>query len=209
MQKFEAIIFDLGGILINLDYEKSLEEFIKIGGKNIKSIYQQYKGYPLFAEFEKGAISAQQFRDGLRTLFDFQASDQALNFAWNAILQDFPKERLDFVDKVGKTKRTFILSNTNKIHKEGFDKIYQQQIGDASLAIHFEKAYYSHLIGMKKPDTEIFDWILKKHQLQAKKTLFIDDTLENLEGAKKAGIHTLHIDPKKNTILDFQELLLS
>ena len=209
MKSYDNIIFDLGGILINLNYKKSLKAFSKIAGKNIESLYTEYKSNPLFDQFERGAITSSIFRKELKLLFDFEATADQIDNAWNAILGKIPKNRIQLVDQISKKKRTFILSNTNEIHKKAFDKIYMEQTAEKRLDTHFEKVYYSHLIKMNKPNSNIYDWVLKQNNLIANKTLFIDDSKENLLGAEKLGICTLLIDPKTSTILDYKDLLLT
>ena len=118
------------------------------------------------------------------------------------MLLDLPPARLDLLKKMKNTHRTFLLSNTNEIHIQCFSKSLQQQIGVSDLSDYFEKVYLSYEINLRKPDVEIFKYVLDNNRLNPAETLFIDDSPQHIEGAKKLGIHTYWLDVKKESITD-------
>lgn len=201
MQQYENIIFDLGGVIINLDYGATIREFSKLCQRDMKESYSQKKQAPIFDDLETGKISPEEFRTGFKQLFNFEASDEEIDAAWNALLLDFPKERLDLIQQIGTQKRIFLLSNTNAIHKIAFEKILHDSLDIPSLSSFFEKTYYSHEMGDRKPNASIFERVLDENQLDPAKTLFIDDSIQHIEGAKKVGLNTCHLTPT-TTLLD-------
>lgn len=152
----------------------------------------------MFKDFEKGKISTNQFIGELQSHAKGVAKEQIVD-AWNAMLVNFPAGRIEFLQGLQKKYRTFLLSNTNAIHHDAFQSI----LGDTGLLDScFEKAYYSHVVGMRKPDKEIYEWVLMENGLSAEETLFIDDTPENVKAAESAGIRGLYL-----SMITVEELL--
>ncbi|WP_431212912.1 HAD-IA family hydrolase [Puia sp. P3] len=102
-----------------------------------------------------------------------------------------------------KSYRLFLFSNTNALHLAALQKTYINAFGGGSLEDHFEKTYYSHLLGMRKPDKESFEYILRENQLAAEETMFVDDAIVNVEGAEQVGLRGLFLRPGVS-LLDFQ-----
>ena len=195
---FDSIIFDLGGVIINICYENTLEAFSKLCGFDVRPLYTQHRQTALFDQFETGQIGAAAFRDGLRQLLKLETvTDTALDQAWNAMLLDIPRSRIDLLQALGSHKQIFLLSNTNWIHKTKFDAIFAAVHGDriGDLADLFEHAYYSHLMGDRKPNPSIFKTVLTTHNLNPSRTLFIEDTLQHIQGAQQVGLQTFHLRP--------------
>ncbi|MCS7018983.1 MAG: HAD family phosphatase [Cytophagales bacterium] len=190
---FPNIIFDLGGVLLNLDIARTIRAFSTLTGKDFTQWYSQNKQKAFFTDFETGKITPDEFRQILRQELQAPLSDAEIDHCWNAMLLDLPIERLQLLEQLKSQKRIFLLSNTNAIHKAAFEKIIQTQHGIASLSHFFEQDYYSHLLGMCKPHPEVFHYILETHGLEAKETLFIDDSIQHVEGAKKAGLQAIHL----------------
>lgn len=188
------IIFDLGGVILNIDYHLTINAFKSLGLTNFDSLFTQANQIGLFDKLDKGLITPQEFRDGIRQVTSSNISDSQIDWAWNAMLLDFPKSRLELLGRVKDSYRTFLLSNTNAIHIEDYNKILQNTFGVQNLSVFFEREYYSHLIHMRKPDAETFELILKENNLNPEETLFIDDTFQHVEGAKKLGIRAYHLD---------------
>ena len=187
------IIFDLGGVILNIDFKKTEEAFTNLGIHNFSRLCSQFHATDLFLNFEKGKISPDEFIKALQSE-GAGMSEQRIVEAWNAMLLNFPEGRIQFLLTLRKRYRTFLLSNTNAIHHEAFQKIYPGIIEDiGSLDRCFEKAYYSHMIGMRKPDKEIFEWVLKENSLLADETLFIDDTTANIEAAESVNIQGIYL----------------
>jgi putative hydrolase of the HAD superfamily len=208
MKNIEAIIFDLGGVILNLRYENTIEAFTQLCGRDVSQLYSQQKQSPIFDEIETGKISPKEFRLGLRNILNIHhldISDEQLDFAWNAMLLDIPKERLEFLQKIGKQKRIFLLSNTNEIHKKAFDENLYNEHQMKSLDHLFEKAYYSHLVMDRKPNPSIFEYVLTQNNLKPETTLFIDDSHQHIVGASRVGVQTIHLKSPV-TILDLNLL---
>ncbi|HEY9363635.1 MAG TPA: HAD family phosphatase [Chitinophagaceae bacterium] len=186
------IIFDLGGVLLNIDFNKTQKAFADLGVTNFIDLYTQFHSTPLFVDYETGKISDEKFIEGIRSSAGIPLSDENVISAWNALLLDFPIERLKLLEKLKTKYRLFLLSNTNALHHAVFQKTVLDLSGKA-FDDYFEKAYYSHSMGMRKPGVEIYEWVLKQNNLSAQETLFIDDTLINIEGAKKAGLQAIHL----------------
>lgn len=204
------IIFDLGGVILNINYELTAMAFKQLGITNFDKLYSQAQQNHLFDHLEKGIISNHDFRSELRKVANLEISDEEIDTAWNAMLLDLPKERIDILNAAKKNYRTFLLSNTNDIHYKAYEKDLYQSHGIKSLASLFEKQYLSHQIHFRKPDAEAFEFVLKDAHIKADETLFIDDSIQHINGAKKLGIHTFFMEPKSNLNLNsiFQNGLL-
>lgn len=189
------IVFDFGGVLFNIDFNRSFEAFKKLGYKHFEEKYSQHEADPLFQKLEKGQISAGDFYTGLNSMLPHPADNEKLKTAWNALLINYRKESLDFLPTLATDYNLFLLSNTNEIHYEAFSKKLVEQTGYSSLESFFIKAWYSHKINMRKPDIEIFEFILKDAGIKAEETLFIDDSYSNLPNAEKVGIKTYLLKP--------------
>lgn len=197
MGQIKNIIFDLGGVIINLDIPKTIQEFNKLSRKPFETIYSQLQQSPIFDKFDKGEISERDFLDALKNALEDNIADERLLYAWNAMLLDFPKHRLELLEKLKPNYRLFLLSNTNETHVIEFEKILSTEHGHQNLESFFEKVYYSCRINMRKPNTDIFDFVLKENHLIAEETLFIDDSLQHVEGALNAGIKAVLLEKKK------------
>lgn len=193
IQGVRHIIFDLGGVLLNIDYQLTEEAFVALGITNFSDIYSQLKQTNLFDELETGKISAAEFYTRLRTIGQVDISDKELEQAWNAMLLDMPLRRLQILQQLRIYHDLVLLSNTNEIHEAAFNKIIAG-IHGYTLGAFFDRIYYSHRIGMRKPDVEVFEMILNENGFAAEHTLFIDDSPQHIEGAKKAGIQTIWLE---------------
>jgi len=187
------IIFDLGGVILNIDYNKTAKAFKSLGIKNHNEMYTQFNQISLFDDLEVGKITPAFFRTKIKELCKINISDIEIDNAWNAMLLDFPKKRLDLLNELKNKYRLFLLSNTNEIHLIDYQKQLQKKFNLNSLEKFFEKEYYSHVVGLRKPNKEIFEMVLNENKLIASETLFIDDSIQHIEGAKLVGINTYHL----------------
>ena len=203
MKGIKNIIFDLGGVIINLDNQLTEDAFTTLGAKPFKEYFAHGHAASFFKEYEVGGLSDQQFVDEVRALTGLKASDEAIIKAWNALLLDFPTERIQLLKELRKSYRIFLFSNTNALHLASLQQTYREAFPGNELDDHFERAYYSHTMKMRKPDTAPFQYILKENQLKGEETLFVDDALINVEGAESAGLKGLFLRPG-TTIMDFQ-----
>jgi glucose-1-phosphatase len=203
MQGIKNIIFDLGGVIINLDNQLTERAFVSMGSKPFREHFGHGHAASFFREYEVGAISDRQFIDAIKELTGLSPSDEDVITAWNALLLDFPPERIQLLKELGKRYRIFLFSNTNALHLTALRKIYRDSFSEGDLDDHFERTYYSHLLGMRKPDKPSYEHILQENQLLGAETLFVDDALINVEGAEAAGLKGLFLRPG-TTLLDFQ-----
>ena len=189
------IIFDLGGVLLNIDYNKTILAFNELGIGNFEEMYSQYKISPLFEQLETGALSEEDFYEAIRRALSTSVTDTYIRNAWNAMLLDFRINSLQLLAKLKAQYNIFLFSNTNAIHHRAFHQKLFQQTGENKLDDYFHKAYYSNEIGLRKPHRESFEYVLSDAGLQAAETLFIDDSINNFETAKNMGLHTHHLLP--------------
>ena len=191
---FEAIIFDLGGVLLNIDYHKTIQAFKKLGIKNFDEVYTQAQQSELFNRLETGMISEDTFFQDINNIANTSFSNEDISQAWNAMLLDLPKHRVKLLKKMAKSIPIFLLSNTNSIHLKAFQSEIEMAYGRKDLLEElFVETFYSHLIHARKPDSEAFHIIIDKYDLNPGKTLFIDDSEQHIIGAKKIGLHTHHL----------------
>ena len=184
------IIFDLGGVIINIDYHKTIKAFEALGIKNAEELYSQQSQTDLFDLLETGKITPDEFYDKLREVTGINAPNKKLENAWNAMLLDFPEGITDTLKKAKAKYKTFLLSNTNEIHYRDYTQRLKRQFGISNLESLFDKQYLSHQIGLRKPHKEVFELILNENNLKPEETLFIDDSIQHIEGAAKMGIQT-------------------
>ena len=190
------IVFDFGDIFINLDKKLFAEELQKL------HISQESEEMlPILQQYEMGLVSTDKFL----TFFEerLSVSQDKLKRAWNSILLDFPKERLRFIQNLSESKkyRLFLLSNTNDLHISWIQKNWGMEQYNA-FKICFEQFYLSHEINLRKPNNNIYEFVLTTNKLAPKETLFIDDTKENTDAAKALGIHIWNLKPGKEDVLE-------
>ena len=190
-----TIIFDFGDIFINLEKEAQVEAFKKIGlpSPNEDLIAQNDL-------FEKGKISAQDFLESFQKYLP-NASLKEIKEAWNTIIGDFPLRRLEFLQLLSYKYKLFLLTNTDEIHISRFEhKVGISFFSDFYQC--FEKVYYSYEMGMRKPDSAIYSYILNKHDLNPRKTLFVDDKKVNTDAAEKLGMQVWNLQVGKEDVVD-------
>jgi HAD superfamily hydrolase (TIGR01509 family) len=193
------IIFDLGGVILNIDYNKTIEAFKNLGIADFEKHYAQAQQTTLFDDIETGKITPDTFFNKLIGIANIKSTNQELESAWNAMLLDLPIERIELLKKVAKHYNIYLLSNTNEIHYNHYIKYIETEFGIDFNSL-FLKTYYSHKIGFRKPNKNCFDFVLDNNKLVNTKTLFIDDSIQHIEGATNQGINTIHLAEK--TLLD-------
>ena len=184
------IIFDLGGVLLNIDYKKTENAFKELGYSHFEKMYSQFTADELFVKLETGKINIADFLKVLTDSHEQNISPKQVIKAWNSMLLDWRQESLLFLSELAKSYKIFLLSNTNEIHQEAFNRILNTQNGMSSIDHLFTKAWYSHKIHFRKPNADIFEFVLKDAGITAAETLFIDDSANNIEAAKAAGFKT-------------------
>jgi glucose-1-phosphatase len=194
MENISTIIFDLGGVIMDIDIKKTLNAFSAMGLENVHEYFGHGFAASFFSDHEAGRITDEEFVQEIKTLLGGEVSDESVIEAWNALLLRFPPERIALLKELKNRYRLFLYSNTNAIHQEKFNEIYRRAFS-GELDGLFEKAYYSHVLGQRKPDLAGFEQIIRDNSLDPKQTLFVDDALMNVEGAIKAGLKGLYLPP--------------
>ena len=193
LKGIKNIIFDLGGVLLNLDFYLTKQAFTKLGVNNFDNYYTKAQQRSLFDLFETGKLTEQEFCSQLREVANINMPDAQIVNAWNAMLLDFPSARKKLLLTLRKHFNISLLSNTNETHIRAFNKIIQKDINESSLTSLFESCFFSNEIGLRKPDSEAFQLVLEKSTYNPSETLFLDDSIQHVQGARKCGIHAYHV----------------
>lgn len=197
MIKIKNLVFDLGGVLLNIDYNKTAEAFKNLGVKDFDNLYSQATANDLFEALETGNITEEEFYKKIKTYCQPQVTILQIEAAWNAMLLNFRIDSLNHLKNLAESYPIYLLSNTNSIHHKAFSKILFKETGEKSLDDYFVKSYYSHLINCRKPYPNTFLYVLEDANIVAAETLFIDDSVNNIEGAKSAGMQVFHLQDGK------------
>jgi putative hydrolase of the HAD superfamily len=197
MQAIKNLLLDFGGVFIDVDYHRTEQAFIDAGITNFNALYSQHAASPLFEDLEKGLVDEVEFFTRLRAISGTRLDDHQITTCWNSILGSYYPEAIEWLKRIRQNYRVFLFSNTNSIHHKRFMDIYRVQFGKDDFDALFEKAYYSHFVGRRKPYAEAYTWVLADAGLHAGETLFIDDTKANIDGAAAAGLQVLHLAPPK------------
>ena len=195
MTDTKNIIFDLGGVLLDIDFQKTIDAFKKLGIENFEEMFSQINADELFEKLETGNITEPDFYSAIKSKTKTNISNAEIDGAWNALILKFRTESLQYLETLSKSYKLFLLSNTNIIHLQYFKQLFTEQTGKPLLDAYFIKAWYSNEVGLRKPGSEIFEFVLQEEKLIAGETLFIDDTLSNIETAQKMGFKTHHLLP--------------
>lgn len=200
MQNIRHIIFDLGGIFLNLNYQLTAQAFRRLGVTQFDELFSQHHANPLFEQLETGRISNEDFFQSIRALTQLSLSNEQITDAWNAMMLDVPSERISWLQSVAQYHDVYLFSNTNAIHYTCFENICRRDLGNTDFNAIFRFAGYSHQLGFRKPAADSFRQLLTQWQLNACNTLFIDDTPGNIRGAQETGMHTLFLPPPHHVL---------
>ncbi|HET8830413.1 MAG TPA: HAD family phosphatase, partial [Pelobium sp.] len=186
LENIKNIIFDYGNVIFKIDFKRTQKAFEDLGVQNVESFFAHKGHHTIFDQFESGKISAAEFRNGIRTLVaNPNLTDQQIDNAWNSLLIGVMEGNHELLLKLKDKYRTFLLSNINEIHLSFITAYLQKEFDLNGNEGFFEKIYYSHLVGKRKPDTEIFEQVLSENNLTPSETLFIDDSPQHLVPAKE------------------------
>ncbi len=188
------IIFDLGGVVLNIDFNKAAKSFKKLGLDDFEGLYSKAAQSKLFDRLERGIISPTEFRKELRELAGIEMNDQQIDQAWNDLILDFPPARLQLLQDLRSNYKLYLLSNTNKIHADFYNQDLRENHGIDGLEELFDKVYYSHEIALRKPDAAPFEYLLNDQNIKAEECLFIDDSLPNILTANQLGFYTIFLN---------------
>lgn len=187
---YKNIILDLGGVILNVDYNRLVESFASYGVKDFDKIYTQKNQVDIIDKFEEGKCSIEEFRDGIRELVKMDLSDSQIDNAWYSMILDLPKERIQLLGILKLKYKLFLYSNTNELHINYLRETLTKEFGFDIFQTLFNKAYLSNEIKRRKPHSESFSWVCNDAGILPEETLFIEDTLHHIEGAKKMGLNT-------------------
>ncbi len=188
------IIFDLGGVILNINPQLTIDEFRNLGWNDFYEEKNKSVNMELFSELEQGNYTPEAFRDAVRSAIKLKLADHAIDRAWSAMILDIPVDRVRYLESLKKNYRIFLLSNTNEIHRIKFHRNFEENFGYSFYDL-FERNFYSHEMGLRKPNPQIYLQALTEAALNPEETLFIDDMEANTEAAKSVGMQVLHIHP--------------
>jgi HAD superfamily hydrolase (TIGR01509 family) len=194
MNGTKSIIFDLGGVILNLDYSLTIKMFKELGITDFDAMYSQASQQGLFDELETGKISTQAFVNSLLPYLPPGVSPNKVVHAWNAMILDFPIERLKLLEELRNKYKIYLLSNTNEIHEQAVRRALLK-VSDKALEDYFDLTFLSHRLGLRKPSADIFEYVCGKADLIPSQTLFIDDSIQHVEGARSIGLRAHHLTP--------------
>lgn len=191
---YKAILFDLGGVLIDIDYQATEQAFVKLGVQDFSARYTQFAQEDLFDLFETGQISPQHFINKLLPITTPGTSPNQVYAAWNEMLGFFPPDKIQFLMNLCKELPIFMLSNTNAIHWELVIQRWKKS-SEIPLDEVFDQIFLSHEIKQRKPHPSTFEWVLEQMKMSPDEVLFIDDSPQHVEGAIKAGLNAVLYEP--------------
>ena len=201
LEDLEGVILDFGGVLYDIDYDAPPKAFARLGDAEFASLYHQASQSEWFDQLEVGTLSRDAFYDHLKARCQEGTTLEEVHAAWCCILTGMPPARASLVEALGQKTRLFLLSNTNAIHAQVFEADLRATLPDAAAFWGaFEAAHYSHDLGMKKPHPETFLHVCERHGLNPSRTLFLDDSIQHVEGAHRAGLHAHHLDLSKEDL---------
>lgn len=201
------LIFDLGGVILDLSIDDTLRSFAALTGKDLETTRQFYNSAPEFISYEIGGMTDGEFRKFINEHCVTSPTDDTIDQCWNGMLRGLPKSKLDLILSLKNKYNVFLLSNTNSIHIKHIHDVMLPSIPGAlpSLDDYFHRAYYSHVMKKRKPHVDIFEEVLSESKLKAHESLFLDDNHDNIVGAGKAGIHTAFVNTPDFILTYFNE----
>lgn len=187
MAKYKNLVFDIGNVIVDIDYEVTVAEFQKLATVDFSKILSFSKQTSLFDWLETGKVTVAKFREELKKDLRPDITDNEIDLAWNSILISYPAAKIDLLRGLKNRYRTFALSNINELHVNAINEAARNLFGEKDFGSLFHKAYYSNEVGYRKPDKEIYEYVMKKEQLVPAETFFVDDKEENVATAKSLG----------------------
>jgi putative hydrolase of the HAD superfamily len=181
------IIFDLGGVILNLDQERTIRAFKKLGA----DLDEMNANSAVFKDFETGKVSADDFIHYIKSEMKGNIETHQIITAWNAMLLDLPKQRVELINSLKSNYRILLFSNTNTIHMDEIYRYTAEHLGKGIFTSLFDKIYLSYEMGLRKPNPDSFHALMQDAGLKGFETVFIDDSKINIKGAQEAGLHTI------------------
>ncbi|MBV6640386.1 MAG: HAD family phosphatase [Cyclobacteriaceae bacterium] len=196
ISKIDTIIFDLGGVIVDLNPVGVIERLTKYSGVKLGPMEEMKEfivNSPVLIQYETGKSTEEQFLSEMNELLKANMTQQEFEDAWNLMLGDIPEKRLNFMRSLGENYQTMILSNTNGIHERKFDEMVNKATGEEGMHSFVHVAHYSHKIGLRKPEASCYHYVLDHSQLKPERTLFFDDNKANIESAQSLGIQAVQV----------------
>jgi putative hydrolase of the HAD superfamily len=200
------IIFDLGGVLLNIDPKKTIEAFGRLGMEQLIGDKGLSYDHDIFYLMEQGKVTPEEFRNGVRQLISAKVTDDQIDNAWTAMLLDFPANRVELVKNLRNNYKIYLFSNTNAIHVAKYQANFKSQHGFEVSSL-FEIDFYSNEIGYRKPSPESFQEIIRLSGINPEESIFIDDSLPNVEAAISCGLKGYWLEPGQKIEEVFQKFL--
>lgn len=197
----DNIIFDFGGVVLDINPQLTIEALKDLGFQDWEKLNTPEFYQKIILPLEKGLDTPEIFRDKMRGFLQINLSDHEIDTAWNALLYPLAEDRINLIKSVNKHYNTFLLSNSNFIHYQFFLNDLNARFGYKSFNQLFNQAYFSFELQLIKPNKNIYDFVIQEQQLNPLRTLFIDDRIDNIQGAKSANLKTLHLQDG-NTLFD-------
>ncbi len=188
------IIFDFGGVILDIDPQLTINEFVKLGVNDFSKLLTPEFTEEIIGKFERGILTPEVFRTKLKSFLNIDITDQQLDDAWNSLLYDIPAERIEIIGQVKKNYQIILLSNSNEIHYDLYVRDLQLRFGYREFDELFHKAYFSFDLHLLKPNPDIYEFVINQHGFLPEETLFIDDKIENIEAARKLGMKTYQLE---------------
>jgi FMN phosphatase YigB (HAD superfamily) len=184
----QAIIFDLGDVIVNLDMQRVVDAFSKYTSNDPIKVLDRISDLDAFRLYETGKIDTFEFIEASRVSLELNLTHEQFKSIWNSMLLNIPVQKLELLKRVKDQCHTMVFSNTNAMHEEAFERMIDELHPGHRMSDFVHMAYYSHHVGMRKPDQEVFEFMISEHGLHRQSTLFFDDKKENIEAAKSAQI---------------------
>lgn len=189
----DFLIFDLGNVIVDIDYQHSLELIKKELPENHHDKTELFYLTDFHKKYEKGEIDSAKFRNEVRTYFEQDWSDEKVDDLWNSLLKEIPKERIDLISRLKDNYKLGILSNTNEIHIDAVYKMLNQNFALENFDSLFNHVFLSHEMGLSKPSAEIYHTMVNQLGTKPERVVFFDDLEANVNGAASIGIHAVHV----------------
>jgi putative hydrolase of the HAD superfamily len=206
LKGIKNIVFDLGGVLLNIDPQKTIKAFSGLGMQQLVGDKGLSYDHDIFYQMEQGQISPDEFRNGILQLLPGKVTFEEIDSAWTAMLLDFPAIRVNLVKKLRRDYKIYLFSNTNAIHVAKYQANFRNQHGFEVSSL-FEKDFHSNEIGYRKPSPESFQEIIRLSGINPEESLFIDDSLPNVEAAIAVGLKGFWLQPGQKVEEIFQNYL--
>ena len=190
-KNIKNIVFDLGGVLVDLDFKNAINGLQQAGFANVKEQLQAFDQDGIFKKFELGEIDSDQFRTAIRENSTVTLTDEEVDTLWNSMLLEVPRKKLELILDLRSKYMVYLLSNTNAIH---WDYVCKNAFNYRGFRVndYFEETFLSYEMHLAKPDKAIFEKVLEEANLLPEETLFIDDSEANCKAAEELGIHAHH-----------------